>query len=829
MSDYYRGGGRPGGGGGYGRKRRYRDEDDFEPRYSRPRYEETLFSRIRKETLTLAETPLVKTEDAISTVAKNVTDNYEDEEVRRGFMDLVSQLVIEQPFKIPFVACVVMLINSTTPELATMILEEMAKEAAQDLEKGELTSFKLRLRFFGCLQGILEGEGVFPTLNNVVEKARILQENGELEISLELVKIALINLPYIMASPAIDQREKALEIIEKATPIVHKSHALKPLQKPFTNIDEYEIGTPVVQLLHQQLVAESESGWDLLFLPRPWEEFRDRIRESQKQKMPAMELPEDFSHVPADSIIPEHFFSVYFSQTVETIPPPNNIACCILRDAVTDTADTLNFNRLAVARFLIDIDCYFAADAFIKRATPYDRVQEKAKGSTWKSEDVAVDAIFAQLFRLPKPKHKMVYYHSVLTEICKLAPAAIAPSLGRAIRCLYNNLESLDVELINRFVDWFSHHLSNFGFTWKWAEWVQHLALPNIHPKKAFIIETLEKEIRLSFTGRIKSTLPDEYQSLLSPGKELDTPVFKYDLPTTPLAAEAQGILTLLKDRKPEEELDAALASLTEKATALGSEVIADPAAFARDVYVQSICHIGSKSLSHVLSCIERCKSHLLRLGAEAPLARREIIASVMSYWADHPGVGANVVDKLLNYSILTPASVVEWVLAEDSGRSLARSHAWEMVATTIGKVNNRVKQLVAAKPTGEAVDDIAPEVLEAFNQTLDNAKIEQKQLAELLLGGLRDLAANPPNVEVPEEEENPVTEQNGDQPMEDQVVGQNDAGDIIIPKKLTKEERLEEQKRWIKWWAENWKKTFTRKFKVEEGVLDGTEFDVTQ
>jgi nuclear cap-binding protein subunit 1 len=91
--------------------------------------------------------------------------------------------------------------------------------------------------------------------------------------------------------------------------------------------------------------------------------------------------------------------------------------------------------------------------------------------TAWKPEDVAVDAVFSQLFQLPTPEHKLVYYHSVLTECCKIAPAAIAPSLGRAIRFLYNSLETMDLELSNRFLDWFAHHLSNFGFTWKWSEW----------------------------------------------------------------------------------------------------------------------------------------------------------------------------------------------------------------------------------------------------------------------------------------------------------------------------------------------------------------------
>ncbi len=139
---------------------------------------------------------------------------------------------------------------------------------------------------------------------------------------------------------------------------------------------------------------------------------------------------------------------------------------------MVDTINTLDFNRHATAKFLADVDCYFAPGTFVKRATPFDKLKEMAgDGSTWKPEDVAVDAVFSQMFQLPTPAHKLVYYHSVLTESCKIAPAAVAPSLGRAIRFAYRNIEFVDLELAGRFMDWFSHHLSNFGFTWKWTEW----------------------------------------------------------------------------------------------------------------------------------------------------------------------------------------------------------------------------------------------------------------------------------------------------------------------------------------------------------------------
>ena len=44
----------------------------------------------------------------------------------------------------------------------------------------------------------------------------------------------------------------------------------------------------------------------------------------------------------------------------------------------------------------------------------------------------------------------------------------------------------------------------------------------------AFITGALDKEIRLSFAQRIKGTLPEPYQPLITEGKEQDTPDFKY-------------------------------------------------------------------------------------------------------------------------------------------------------------------------------------------------------------------------------------------------------------------------------------------------------------
>jgi nuclear cap-binding protein subunit 1 len=138
--------------------------------------------------------------------------------------------------------------------------------------------------------------------------------------------------------------------------------------------------------------------------------------------------------------------------------------------------------------------------------------------------------------------------------------------------------------------------------------------------------------------------------------------------------------------------------SIHEQAVAHG---VTDPLIPSTDAYMTSVCFIGSKSLSHVLSCIERCKERLLAIGPQSEAGRRQIIQSVVSYWNDQAGTAVNIVDKLLNYTIVTPESVIQWALGQENlgnGVPLAQAWRFEMVAATVGKVTNRVRQIVAAR-----------------------------------------------------------------------------------------------------------------------------------
>ncbi|KAG4423295.1 hypothetical protein IFR04_003529 [Cadophora malorum] len=783
MADYDQ---RPRGGrGGYNnRKRRYRDEDDYDRRPQRRRYEEPLSSRVRKQLLAIAEVPVKRVEDEVHSIAKTVCDNFEDEELKESFYELVAQLVVEQPFKIPFVAAVVLVANTMRKDgqaVAEEVLRRTALRTNAAIAKGEWRETKLLMKFLGSLQGLLDGEGVWTVLQDILTKAVDLQtENNEETIGPELVKIILFTIPYVMASSATDNQDKAASMVENTDIIASEPHVLQALVDPYPGNGKEEAASPtgVLMLLQKQLQNEASTGWELSCLPRPWkgvfEEGReDVLTEAPKHTLPAIIIPEAVSNGPRP-LFPELYFSVYANQDVETVAPTSDIASCLIRDAIVDTINILDYNRNATARFLIDIDCYFSPGTFVKRATPFDRLRDiEGDRSTWKPEDVAVDAVFSQLFQLPAPEHKLVYYHSVLTESCKIAPAAIAPSLGRAIRYLYRSVDSMDLELSYRFMDWFAHHLSNFGFTWKWTEWIDDVELPSLDPKKAFIEGALDKEIRLSFAQRIKGTLPAPYQALITEEKEKDTPDFKYSLPDTPFAQEGQEIMTLLRKKSPEDTIQPVIDRIHAQATEmkLGDELV-----YSTDAYVTAICYIGSKSLSHVLSCIERCKERLLALGPASPAARKQIIDSVMEYWKDQPGIGVNIVDKLLNYTILSPASVIDWALSKDGSR-LGQAHVYEMISATIGKVTNRVRQVVRAKK----VPGLLPEQRALMEETVERERKAMKDLFDSMEDQLVAWASG----------------------SKDQMVQSGDAGGP--------EDRM------IKQWAERWLRVFRRKIAVEE------------
>lgn len=249
----------------------------------------------------------------------------------------------------------------------------------------------------------------------------------------------------------------------------------------------------------------------------------------------------------------------------------------------------------------------------------------------------------------------------------------------------------------------------------------------------------------------------------------------------TPYSKEGQELMQLIRQKSRDEAIQQVITTIEEQAKNLGVE---DPKVPSTDAFVTSICFVGSKSLSHVLSCIERNKDRLLAIGQESPRARLQIITSVMEYWTDQPGIAINIIDKLLNYTILSPLSVLEWALSDSlaAGTILARAHIFEMISNTVGKVTNRMHQIVAARTQPGLYE---PQ-LSVIDNTLSHERADMATLFKFIEDSIVSVAAG----------------------SNDELMERGDSSGTLPEDAL------------IRQWGRRWLRVFRRKADVEESFI---------
>jgi nuclear cap-binding protein subunit 1 len=251
--------------------------------------------------------------------------------------------------------------------------------------------------------------------------------------------------------------------------------------------------------------------------------------------------------------------------------------------------------------------------------------------------------------------------------------------------------------------------------------------------------------------------------------------------PETPYATEGQTLLSQLRKKATAEEIQVTIDSIHEKALEQGVTEVLVPST---DAFVTAICRLGAKSLSHVLSCIERGKDRLLEL-SQNEVARRQIVASVVEYWKDQPGVAVRIIDILLNYTILAPMTVVQWVFGSHMGAGEALTESWvfEMVSNTVAKVTNRNRQIASAR----LQKGLPQEQIEMVEATLAKDRDNARELFRYIEDSMRGVAEG----------------------SADTLVEKSSNGALT-----------EEEVELIKAWGKRWHTVFIRKAQVEESVV---------
>ena len=215
-----------------------------------------------------------------------------------------------------------------------------------------------------------------------------------------------------------------------------------------------------------------------------------------------------------------------------------------------------------------------------------------------------------------------------------------------------------------------------------------------------------------------------------------------------------------------------------------------------------------------MLAAIERTKDRLLDIGAASEAARAQILSAVMTYWSTHPGVAISIVEKLLNYSILSPVTVIQWALERHAGKSngdaLAHAHIYELAYNTVIKVTGRVRQVVVSYNAAVTAAAAA-----------SKEKSESEQADVDMDNGAEATPAPPPAVDEATKDTDVAAMRKLFRSIEDALVGwASGSKDELIEAADGEGDGSSGHDLHIKRWGERWLRVFRRRAAIEEAFL---------
>ncbi|OCH85443.1 cap binding protein 80-PB [Obba rivulosa] len=707
---------------GGGRRKHYRDDHDDRRReiYDTPE------QRLRKSIINLGEVDPVQ---ELERVAKQIRQQVPVSvpAIAEGFRIGVT----EQPFKIPYYAALLRLLHDPSeepteeepapgsPSLGKQILEDYWKGFQAFLDKLAWRELRLCIHFFAHLTvaGVINAQSMFELLRSFTA---VLEEFGAshgraMKAALCAAEGLMMAGPVIKQTPDVDASEIVATIKAYSDSVNSTKTLVQPVVKLFSGEPALEHADEILDsaIAALRILEASDFAQTADTFPQPYADFPPL--DAEPFELPSVLVPPEVIELDGlmtedgeDAQVKKEEWPAYYIRLFDNdiTPDPTTPVGYAIRSGLIDLVDIFEVNRKECARLLLEFPKWMLPGTFKPReGAPY---HEPVPGKNWDLETTVMETILGTIFLLPETIHKPIYYYTLITELCKLMPKTAGPAVGKSIRKLYALLaDGLDVEIAQRFADWFSIHMSNFNFGWVWKEWIPDLSLSPKHPKRVFMQHAVELEIRLSYYDRILRVLPEEMQAPeagVMP-EEAPGPDFEYDDPAKPYHDSAQSVLNLLRGRAKAEDVIEHIQSLKNTLSeSADGDVNVD--SVVRSITVQSLLHIGSRSFSHFLNAIERYLPLLRSLAGGGIIAgggnphleaRMDILSAVYAFWKRSRHMVAIVFDKLMQYQIVDPTDVIGWTFTNGGSSSRPKSpntfdaFQWILLKGALDKANGRV------------------------------------------------------------------------------------------------------------------------------------------
>ncbi|KAI8831872.1 armadillo-type protein [Chytridium lagenaria] len=649
---------------------------------------------------------------------------------RTVFSNVLLACILELPLKAKIYSWLCALLNAKSPELVASLLTNIVEKMAERYTVGDLLSVKLCLRFLAelVIVRVLDTDSFFAAIDRFISTASGLPSAPLISDSIVFLVLASVSwvitdLHTVAPAQLTTLIQHVSEYMQQRTDAPQGRHEL------YRALRYVRDGAPEEDALTEnkldsiwiQLQNAQAAEWKTTLVLATPTEFPAGVAHS----MPTFNLFADYSKMSPLNL----FHIVIFNDGANELEPklgplPSTLTLdrFYINDLIHDTLTLTSHNHDECSRLLLRIPHFF-------------------NESSYNFYDMTVESV-VQL-----------------------------------------------VEVVRRVAGWFALHLSNFDFKWKWETWESFLEDP-ASGRYNFIRETLARCVRLSYYDRIKGTLPESYQTN-GDVFSLSAPTYRFtfedgsshDPELLSLSSRIQNGLIARYDQQGMEEILDTVMAYRQKTFAAGSGESMDmdaatnsysstplgehwsEDAVVRKLFVENLLVVGSKSFSHCLNIVER-NLKLLQHFSKHPQDRRDVVSIVLDFWKDHSQFGELVLDKLMNYRIIDPLSVVEVVTMEKHAEALMwRWQTWPVLVNAITKANRKCVQIrkkleeVGGGTFGDMNVDgesfffymvawkrcikvfwIESPEKEKFERALEGAMSEQRQTYVAVFSGLCDL-----------------------------------------------------------------------------------------
>lgn len=648
---------------------------------------------------------------------------------RIKILRILTDSAIRAPEKCTIYTTLVGLLNAKNFNFGGEFVEYMVRTFKESLKLCKWDAARYALRFLADLVNchVISATSLLQLLDNMMECAN---EENVPRVRRDWYCFAVLStLPWV-GRELYEKKEQALEhlmvqievFLNKRNKKHHNALRVWAVDVPHPQ-EEY------LDCLWSQIKKLRQDNWQEKHIPRPYLAFDSTLCEALQHNLPSIIPPphQDTFEYPMPWVV-FRLFDYTDCPEGPILPGAHSIERFLIEEHLHSIIEMYHLERKDCAAHILDF--------------PY-----KLKIPL---EYCIVEVIFAELFNMPTPRYLEICYGSILIELCKLQPATMPQVLAQATEMLFMRIDTMNVSCFDRFVNWFSYHLSNFQYRWTWEDWDSCLSLDSEHPKPKFIREVMLKCMRLSYWQRIREILPDSFSCFIP---EKTEPYYKYSqegAASLPGTATAHQLVVSIRQKCTPEDVLGVLKDLPNPRSEEEADSRFNPLKI--DVFVQTLLNLGSKSFSHSFAAISKFH-YVFKILAESEEAQICILRNMIELWRNHQQMMTVLVDKMLKTQIIECSAVANWIFSKDMIPEFTKSYIWEILHITIKKMNRHVSKLTAelseareklareehsdseseedeeGKKKSEDTEKPTEEMVERMEEKLEAAQADQKNL----------------------------------------------------------------------------------------------------